>query len=115
MPHQCKQMTACAMWSRLSTCAAVGYRRRPTADAEVGRLTIGRSLPSCPTSAQHPSSQHLLVHHNVGALAHFAQPDIHILVGALAREGALDLVAIIFQRSEEHTSELQSLRHLVCR
>src|SRR5258705_8724811 len=29
---------------------------------------------------------------------------------ALERQGAL-----VFQRSEEHTSELQSLRHLVCR
>src|ERR1035441_10044560 len=89
------QSTACAMWGRLSTCAAVGYRRGPVADAEVGRLTIGRSLPSCPTRAHHLSSQHLFVQHHVGALAHFAQQDIHILVGALAGEGALDLVAII--------------------
>src|ERR1039458_9464969 len=37
------------MWGRLSTCAAVGYRRRMAANAAVGRLTIGRSLPSCPT------------------------------------------------------------------
>src|SRR5450759_917903 len=36
----------------LTTCAAVDYRRRPAANAAVGRLTIGRSLPSCPTRSQ---------------------------------------------------------------
>src|ERR1019366_13509 len=35
---------------RLATCAAVAYRRRTAANAAVGRLTIGRSLPSCPTT-----------------------------------------------------------------
>src|ERR1022692_2834571 len=38
------------MWGRLTTCAAVDYRRRFAASAAVGRLTIGRSLPSCPTT-----------------------------------------------------------------
>src|ERR1019366_7765072 len=38
------------MWGRLPTCAAVDYRRRPVPHAAVGRLTIGRSLPSCPTN-----------------------------------------------------------------
>src|ERR1022692_2819481 len=42
------QATA-ALWSRLTTCAAGGYRRRTAARAIVGRLTIGRSLTSCPT------------------------------------------------------------------
>src|ERR1039458_841739 len=32
-----------SMWGRLATCAAVGYRRRPAANA-------GVPLPSCPTS-----------------------------------------------------------------
>src|SRR5450759_567011 len=41
-----------SMWGRLITCAAVDYRRRAVANAEVGRLTIGRSLPSCPTTSQ---------------------------------------------------------------
>src|ERR1019366_5963011 len=45
-----------SMWGRLTTCAAVDYRRRSAADAGVpsgsGRLTIGRSLPSCPTWSQ---------------------------------------------------------------
>jgi hypothetical protein len=39
------------MWGRLVTCAAVDYRRRSAARAAVGRLTIGRSLPSCPTTS----------------------------------------------------------------
>jgi hypothetical protein len=38
-----------AMWGRLITCAAVGYRRRSAGNAAEGRFTIGRSLPSCPT------------------------------------------------------------------
>ena len=37
------------MWGRLATCAAVDYRRRSVTSVAVGRLTIGRSLPSCPT------------------------------------------------------------------
>jgi ABC-type lipoprotein release transport system permease subunit len=39
------------MWGRLTTCAAVDYRRRSAANAAVDRLTIGRSLPS-PTRSQ---------------------------------------------------------------
>src|ERR1035437_9693258 len=45
-----------AVWGRLLTCAAVGYRRRSDANAAVGRLTIGRSLPSCPTRSQPPTA-----------------------------------------------------------
>src|SRR5205814_3346015 len=52
--------------------------------------------------------------------------DLHLDIGARSREEALELVAIgdvaviagepvELERSEEHTSELQSLRHLVCR
>src|ERR1035441_421964 len=43
------------MWGSLAACAAVGYCRRPLparrAPSGSGRLTIGRSLPSCPTRA----------------------------------------------------------------
>ena len=45
-------MSLCYVWGRLTTCAAVGYRRRSAAHAAVGRLTIGRSLSSCPTRSQ---------------------------------------------------------------
>src|ERR1035437_3290801 len=45
-----------------------------------------------------PSSQHLLMQHDVGPLAYLAKPDIHLLVGAIADELALNLVAIVFQR-----------------
>src|SRR5258705_8076811 len=34
---------------------------------------------------------------------------------AIPLAGRLVMVADVFDRSEEHTSELQSLRHLVCR
>src|SRR5205814_8503624 len=33
----------------------------------------------------------------------------------LQRQGAADVKVLYMPRSEEHTSELQSLRHLVCR
>src|SRR5262245_65306864 len=48
-----------------------------------------------------------------GRIAHVAQPgnDADPRLAALARNH-VELVAV---RSEEHTSELQSLRHLVCR
>src|ERR1019366_6049351 len=42
-------VSLCYAWGRLTTCAAVGYRRRFAAHAAVGRLTIGRSLSSSPT------------------------------------------------------------------
>src|ERR1035437_1184118 len=48
----CYKQRVPSMWGRLATCAAVGYRRRSAANALVGRLTIGRSLPSCPTRFQ---------------------------------------------------------------
>src|ERR1039458_9844512 len=47
--HLARKRRVPSMWGRLPTCAAVGYRRRSAAKAAVGRLTIGRSLPSCPT------------------------------------------------------------------
>src|SRR5687767_15760307 len=40
--------------------------------------------------------------------------EVEVLVGALA-EGALETAALCAGRSEEHTSELQSLAYLVCR
>src|ERR1035441_2267045 len=47
-----------SMWGRLATCAAVGYRRQSPANAEVGRLPIGRRLTTCPTN----SPQYLFPH-----------------------------------------------------
>src|SRR5450756_2946483 len=49
------------MWGRLTTCTAVGYRRRPAANVAVGRLSIGRSLPSCPT-IEHSYAVTVLAH-----------------------------------------------------
>ena len=48
--HRARKRRVPSMWGRLPTCAAVGYRRRSAANVAVGRLTIGRSLPSCPTT-----------------------------------------------------------------
>jgi len=44
-----KSGIAGVMWGRLAACAAVGYRRSVVQARAVGRLTIGCSLPSCPT------------------------------------------------------------------
>ena len=44
-----KSGIAGVMWGRLAACAAVGYRRSVEQAHAVGRLTIGCSLPSCPT------------------------------------------------------------------
>src|SRR5205814_9708593 len=44
-----------------------------------------------------------------GALVHVGRPELHRRSGHRRHEG------IAVARSEEHTSELQSLRHLVCR
>src|ERR1035437_405054 len=52
--HCVTQRCAPSVWGRLATCAAVGYRRRSAASAAVGRLPIGRSLPSCPTMPDLP-------------------------------------------------------------
>jgi hypothetical protein len=51
-----KSGIAGVMWGRLAACAAVGYRRSVVQARAVGRLTIGCSLPSCPT----PSSPSLV-------------------------------------------------------
>src|SRR5205814_7774434 len=42
-------------------------------------------------------------------------PDIEIVARATSDEGEKNLKEAAQVRSEEHTSELQSLRHLVCR
>src|ERR1019366_7263797 len=55
-------MSVPSMWGRLTTCAAVDYRRWSGANGAGGRLTIGRSLPSCPTSASFLSPQGVARH-----------------------------------------------------
>src|ERR1035441_7283346 len=58
------------MWVRLTTCAAVDYRRRSPADAAVGRLTIGRTqrvpLPSCPTRRVRSGASQQVLRHEFG-------------------------------------------------
>src|SRR5262245_62717128 len=45
----------------------------------------------------------------------FAESQVHVRTGCRCRWYRRLLPAAGFWRSEEHTSELQSLRHLVCR
>src|SRR5690554_7004830 len=49
-----------------------------------------------------------------GVLIINSQTDI-LMLGMLGNETEVGLYRIAFQRSEEHTSELQSRPHLVCR
>src|ERR1019366_8339212 len=59
-----------SMWGRLTTCAAVDYRRRSPADAAVGRLPIGRTqrvpLPSCPTRRVRSGASQQVLRHEFG-------------------------------------------------
>src|SRR5437899_9387313 len=48
-------------------------------------------------------------------VAHQLQPDVVLVDIDLRGTDAFDATQRIKARSEEHTSELQSLRHLVCR
>src|SRR5262245_47137006 len=50
-----------------------------------------------------------------GALRRLAPADVWLLADGDLGETAKGLSALVDLRSEEHTSELQSLRHLVCR
>src|SRR5450759_3984266 len=71
------------MWGRLPTCAAVDYRRSSAANAAVGRLPIGRRIPSCPTT----SNQDLFPHRDA---AHEIQIDLVAETGFVAqRDGAV--------------------------
>src|SRR5205814_8722909 len=50
------------------------------------------------------------------ASAQPANPDLILATTTSTQDsGLLDVLVPLFERSEEHTSELQSLRHLVCR
>src|ERR1019366_5643007 len=89
--------------SRLVSTLVAGVTRCRTKNVPTSGDAAGRS--ACATSY---SSQHLLMQYDVGPPAHVAQPDIHLLVGALAGELALDLVAIIFQR--HRLSRMSGLR-----
>src|SRR5262245_37549716 len=92
-------------------------RGRPTVEVEVGLIdgSVGRaSVPSGASTGRHEVLE--LRDGEPGryrgrgvrrAVQHVAGP----IADQLAGQDALDQAA----RSEEHTSELQSLRHLVCR
>src|ERR1035441_11042812 len=67
-------------------------------------FTVSSSVPPLPDFSQRDD--------NVGGVKNFSSTLQH----ALGEERHFALVeAVAFARSEEHTSELQSLRHLVCR
>src|SRR5438045_6887567 len=66
--------------------------------------------PSCGTELVTGSEQGMLYCPNFDCPARQLEGLVHF-----ASRGAMDIRGLSYARSEEHTSELQSLRHLVCR
>src|SRR2546425_4029957 len=84
--------------------------RRPPRSTLFPYTTLFRSLPGHPGSARSGNSRLSLAHERrlgVGA-AHAGR-------GRARRQPARLLRGLLPERSEEHTSELQSLAYLVCR
>src|SRR5205814_10424806 len=84
---------------------------------QIYTLSLHDALPICFSKDEaHPLSCGLLV---VDETSMVDVPLMHSLLRAVPNHSGLILVGDIDQlpsvRSEEHTSELQSLRHLVCR
>src|SRR5256885_11684461 len=92
----------------LSERSQVGYSFfffNDTATTEIYTLSLHDALPICPTLRGNQAALPLQVQPDV--LQHGAQP--------VMRDAQLTLLWIGFDRSEEHTSELQSPCNLVCR
>src|SRR5258705_3935408 len=83
--------------------------RRPPRSTLFPYTTLFRSPPERPRSSSMTST--LL---QPSCLARSTRPYCAKLLGAID-EAVLAPSALMIMRSEEHTSELQSLRHLVCR
>src|SRR2546425_2245638 len=83
----------------LRRCLSFFFFFNDTATTEIYTLSLHDALPICPCFGQFL----LLLLLNLLFLYRVAQP------------GGLGLAGEVFLRSEEHTSELQSLAYLVCR
>src|SRR5690625_6851127 len=81
-------------------CLLFALPRRPPRPARFPYTTLFRSVPAAPTEQSWTSSRLLRIQAD---LTHDLD-DLGLRIGAHVR-----------QRSEEHTSELQSRGHLVCR
>src|SRR5205814_8229308 len=79
---------------------------------EIYTLSLHDALPICEFGAE--ETVEIDFHIAAGAEVFGRRPfDAHTEPGLVG--GHIELVVIADERSEEHTSELQSLRHLVCR
>src|ERR1035437_8493747 len=94
------------MWGRLITCAAVDYRRRSPANAAVGRLTIGRSLPSCPTRSQPACNTGALCHSKLYPQGKLEDSGVAGLRDAAERSGAETAVRLAKRRRVAHIESL---------
>src|SRR5438445_7134255 len=98
-------LTLCSCWSTYSmlfTVSLFNLRRLPRSTL-FPYTTLFRSRRT-----PRPRRRHGLPRHRVRRPRHLAQ-------AAAAPDAARDAVAVELDRSEEHTSELQSRQYLVCR
>src|SRR5690625_5602370 len=107
-------LTAAGAQEQLSVIVELGAQ-----DGRTGVRTLEDGLEIARAISASPALRLAGVGGYEGALAHDAQPDsLHRVRAFLEQIGALhDLIAAedLYPRSEEHTSELQSRGHLVCR
>src|SRR5262245_31497428 len=98
----------------------VARRREVSLDAVAGswRWSVEASSTLLAV-AQAPTRASFLAQVRAGVVQHDRQADLARAQGAQAAQEGEQLAATLARRdvarSEEHTSELQSLRHLVCR
>src|SRR5437899_10163465 len=78
-----------------------------TASSDLYTLSLHDALPILLATARRDTEQLRLLH-ELGVCSYMCVP-------LIARGRTLGAVTLVRMRSEEHTSELQSLRHLVCR
>src|SRR5690625_796307 len=96
-------------------CAACALRSRGLQGAEAGRLLIAAGTPRRIEAFLLPYARHMrAAGWRVDALANGARASA-VLQDEFSSVHDIDWSRSPFDRSEEHTSELQSRGHLVCR
>src|SRR5437899_4142323 len=88
---------------------------RHTATTEIYTLSLHDALPICPTKAMGRMKRQLRQALSNGLHGQLNAEAISFVESAKTKDFQEAVDAILGKRSEEHTSELQSLRHLVCR
>src|ERR1039458_10742865 len=98
--------------TRTSAMQITGRRTVPSFDTLIGTVKNGKKRQSGSIRRSSPATVPSVWTPTTIPLSPFTNTEAHgalITISAFARSGGTE------SRSEEHTSELQSLRHLVCR